>query len=492
MMATIQSSDLPLNENETKSFEQIPGPPSVPIVGGLFNHLPLGEFHGKTPKQVFEMCRKKYGNIYKEKIFHFSFVHLFDPNDFETVFRSDDKYPVREAFMTLAHYNKKYNADIQGIVTSQNESWHELRSKFQRQMLRPKAVTAYFDNHAKVADELVEKISLIQDGGIVDDLRGDFDKFAMECVGLVCFNKKFDLLLSKEESEESRQFFEAVNVIMQTSHHEFKRPPLYLLFETPSFKKFVRAQNVIKDIATRYCKHALAKLEKESSVDGEHGDLIPYLMSKTSLSAEKVFTVISELIFVGVDTTSHHLSFMMYLLGTHPDVQEKLYREISSFVSGQNPVTVEGIEQMSYLKAIDKEVHRLLPVATGTIRKLKQDVELQGYHIPAGTTVALHGGISGIDENNFRDAEAFKPERWLREEAERKNIHPFATIPFGFGPRSCIGKRFAEQETFLATIKILQKYKVEYVGDELKLDYGVTVAPINKMRFKFTPRIACN
>ena len=66
-------------------------------------------------------------------------------------------------------------------------------------------------------------------------------------VGIVCFNKRFDLLLSKNKNLESEQFYNAVNVIMDTSHNEFKRIPLYLLVETPSFKKFVKAQNLIKE-----------------------------------------------------------------------------------------------------------------------------------------------------------------------------------------------------------------------------------------------------
>lgn len=478
--------------SQIKQFDDIPGPPSVPVLGGLVNHLPFGKFHGKTPIDIYKECRSSYGNIYKEKILHFTFVHIFDPNDFETVFRSDGKYPIREAFLTLAHYNKKYNGGTQGILTSQNESWYELRSQFQQKMLRPKSVSAYFDDQSLVADDLVEKISRSRDGDIVEDIRGDLDKFATECVGIVCFNKRFDLLLSKNKNLESEQFYNAVNVIMDTSHNEFKRIPLYLLVETPSFKKFVKAQNLIKEIAIKYSKSALKNIENQkkdcASFDGEHGDLIPYLMSKTSLTEEQIFNVISELIFVGVDTTSHHLSFMMYLLGTHPEVQDKLYQEISQYVTGEGPVTVTDMGKMSYLKAVDKEVHRLLPVATGTVRTLSQDIELQGYQIPAGTTVAVHQGISGTDPNNFKDAESFKPERWLRSEMERRDMHPFASMPFGFGQRSCIGRRFAEQETFLATIKILQKYQIKYVGEELKLDYGVSVAPGNKLRFQFTPR----
>lgn len=67
--------------------------------------------------QIYKECRNTYGDIYKMKILHFNFVHIFDPNDFETVFRSDGKHPKREAFLTLNHYNKKYNGGTQGILT---------------------------------------------------------------------------------------------------------------------------------------------------------------------------------------------------------------------------------------------------------------------------------------------------------------------------------------------------------------------------------------
>lgn len=67
--------------------------------------------------QIYKECRNTYGDIYKMKIHRFNFVHIFDPNDFETVFRSDGKHPKREAFLTLNHYNKKYNGGTQGILT---------------------------------------------------------------------------------------------------------------------------------------------------------------------------------------------------------------------------------------------------------------------------------------------------------------------------------------------------------------------------------------
>lgn len=68
--------------------------------------------------------------------------------------------------------------------------------------------------------------------------------------------------------------------------------------------------------------------------------------------------------------------------------------------------------------------------------------------------VALHWSVAMKDERFFADPDTFKPERWLRDIEDRDKIHPYAWTPFGVGPRSCIGRRFAEQETFLAVTKV--------------------------------------
>ncbi|KAK3101877.1 hypothetical protein FSP39_006991 [Pinctada imbricata] len=441
-----------------RSFDEIPGPRSYPVIGGLVHIFPGGQFHGMHPNDKQSLCQEMYGNIYKEVLVPgMEFVHIFDPVDIEKVFRGDQEFPVRQAFFTLDFYNRKYNKQ-QGLLTSQGENWHRIRKNVQQKMLRPKAVTAYLPEQTIVADELLEHVrKLKDDNSEVADLRPEFDKYAAECVGVVCFNKRLQAFDDDPDSE-AANFIKAVDTIM------------YIL-------------------STKYTALHLEEMEKaDDEADGEHGDLIPYLLSKTSLSQEDVLTVISEFIFAGVDTTSHHLSFMMYLLGKNPEVQEKLSEEIQANIPNKQQITSSILSKMSYLRAVTKETHRLLPVAPGNVRTSSQDLVLSGYHVPAGKNIVMHHTWIMLQDEHFKDALAFKPERWIRNNESHHNAHPFAMLPFGHGVRSCIGRRLAEQEAQIAIIKILQNFKVEYTGEPLQTVHSITVTPISKMRFRLTER----
>ncbi|OWF37350.1 probable cytochrome P450 12d1 proximal, mitochondrial [Mizuhopecten yessoensis] len=501
MISAIPLDDIPVTDtskvtSDVHPFKDIPGPKCYPIIGTLPYYLPGGRFHKMEHNEVSHIMWKQYGYVYKEIITGGKIlVHIVDPKDVETVYRNDGKFPVREAFFTLNHYNKKFQANCQGLLTSQMEQWHHLRVNVQKKMLMPKTVAAYIPEHCLVADDLMSRIALSKkEDGKIDDLRHDFTKYAAECIGVVCFNKRLGAFHDDDSESEASQFIKAVNDVMHVSHLEFRQFPLFKLFNTPTFNKLIKSQTFIKQIAIKYSNLALEaaqkRLEAGENVDGEQGDLVPYLMSKTSLSNEQVLVVISEFIFAGVDTTSHHMSFMLYLLGRHPNIQNKLYNEIRTLLpTPDTPITDKAIRNMSYLKAVVRETHRLLPVAPGNIRRTSVDLVLSGYHIPAGTSVALHSDISSRDAREFPDPDAFIPERWVRDNTATKTNHPFAMVPFGFGPRACVGMRFAEQEAQIAVIKILQRYQVKYVGVPLRREASVTYSPANKMAFRFVERL---
>ncbi|XP_033752268.1 probable cytochrome P450 12d1 proximal, mitochondrial [Pecten maximus] len=501
MISSISSEDIPATEmsridSTVRPFNEVPGPKCYPFIGTLPYYLPGGRFHKKEHNEVSKILRKEFGNLYKETLLGGkTMVHTFDAADVETVYRNEGKYPVREAFMTLGHFNKKFQSNSQGLLTSQMERWHHLRVNVQKKMLLPKTVAAYIPEHCLVANDLMCRIASSKEtDGIIEDLRPHLTKYAAECIGVVCFNKRLGAFLDGDNALEASRFIKAVQDVMLVSHLEVRQFPLFKLFNTPTFNKFIKSQTIIKEIAIKYSNIALEaaqqRLEAGDSVDGEHGDLVPYLMSKSSLSNEDVLTVISEFIFAGVDTTSHHLSFLLYLLGQHPHIQNKLYDEIRTHLpTNESPITEKHIRNMPYLKAVAKETHRLLPVAPAHLRQTNVDTVLSGYHIPAGTTVAMHSTFIGQDAKEFPEPDVFKPERWIRSNTSPKKNHPFAMTPFGFGPRGCIGMRFAEQETQIAVIKILQRYRLEYVGEPLRLEASITFKPANKMAFRFTKRL---
>lgn len=140
----------------------------------------------------------------------------------------------------------------------------------------------------------------------------------------------------------------------------------------------------------------------------------------------------------------------MYYLAINPDKQEKLRQEINRLLPNKDsPITLETINNIPYLRACMKESARMMPVLAGSARMVNQDIVISGYRIPKGTNVAMGNGIIQNDEKYFEKADKFLPERWIRNEKGEvgaKSTHPFVYMPFGFGPRTCVGRRFADLE----------------------------------------------
>ncbi|KAK7087091.1 hypothetical protein SK128_010964, partial [Halocaridina rubra] len=139
----------------------------------------------------------------------------------------------------------------------------------------------------------------------------------------------------------------------------------------------------------------------------------------------------------------------MLYLAQNPDKQSKMQEELDSILgNGNDPLTPDQMAKLSYTKAAVKETLRMSPVSLGVARSLRNDVVLSGYRIPKGFNVFALTKYAGMMEEFFPEPNEFLPERWIREHASG-SLKPYSCVPFGFGPRMCIGRRFAEQEMYV-------------------------------------------
>ncbi|XP_063089583.1 cytochrome P450 3A15 isoform X1 [Cavia porcellus] len=183
--------------------------------------------------------------------------------------------------------------------------------------------------------------------------------------------------------------------------------------------------------------------------------LSPFLLS-TALSDVEILAQSIIFIFAGYETSSSTLSCIMYSLATHPDVQKKLQQEIDKTLPNKAFPTYDVMMEMEYLDMVVNETLRLYPVANRIERMSKKGFEINGMSFPKGTLVMIPSFALHRDSKYWPEPDEFHPERFSKKNKE--NIDPYIYMPFGNGPRNCIGRRMALMNLKLALIRLLQNF----------------------------------
>ncbi|CAF1280053.1 unnamed protein product [Rotaria sordida] len=174
---------------------------------------------------------------------------------------------------------------------------------------------------------------------------------------------------------------------------------------------------------------------------------------KKTLNDKEIFSQAVIFLVAGYETTSILMSCFFYVMATEPVIQEKVYEEICQEL-GDDEVTHEKLNQLPYLDMVISETLRMYPPGIRFDRVASCDYQLGNYHIPKGSIINVSVYPIHHDPNVWPDPEKFIPERFLP--AEKAKRHPMTYLPFGDGPRNCIGMRFALLEAKLGIAKALR------------------------------------
>ncbi|XP_023564450.1 cytochrome P450 3A6-like isoform X1 [Octodon degus] len=194
-------------------------------------------------------------------------------------------------------------------------------------------------------------------------------------------------------------------------------------------------------------------------------------------------------LFGGYETTSTTLSFVMHALATHPDVQKKLQQEIDTILPNKKPATYNDLVQMEYLDMVVNEILRLYPITGRLERTCKKDVKINGVVIPKGSLVLIPIYVLHRDPKYWKEPEEFCPERFSKK--NKNNIDPYIYLPFGTGPRNCIGMRFALLNMKLAIIRVLQNFSFQTCKETqipIKFSKQGLLQPEKEVLLKVVPR----
>nr|KAG5709741.1 hypothetical protein BaRGS_027766 [Batillaria attramentaria] len=161
----------------------------------------------------------------------------------------------------------------------------------------------------------------------------------------------------------------------------------------------------------------------------------------------------------GYETTATTLQYLTYNLAMHPDVQERVVREIQQQLGDEKP-TYENVGKLKYLEHAIYETLRVFPPVTSITRTASETVTIKGMTIPKGSAVLVPICDVLRDPEYFPDPETFNPDRW-----EGANKNDVSFLPFGFGPRLCIGMRLALLEIKIAMVHVLRAVKFNKTPD---------------------------
>lgn len=486
---------------KAKPYTAIPGPKPLPIpYGNFWRFTSLGTYGGDMIL-MHKKLRKQYGPIVRMAgMTAEEMVFLYDSNYIETMYRNESVWPIRDNIPSFIMYRDLYRQDLyseyQGVANSQGKKWAESRSAVNQTMMQPRNTKVYVQPIDDVAGEFVDRIKTLRDSKmeVPKNFINELNKWSLESIATVALDTRLGCLKGNLDPKSDAQIL--INSIHDMFDQVFNldlRPSPYKYVSTPTWRRYVKTLNTITDITSRQIHEKLETLkDKENDPDYQPNSVLESLYFKRK-NPKLAVVMAMDMLIAGVDTTSHTAAAALYYLSKNHDKQEKLFEELKRFLPEKNsPITADILNELKYMKACIKESMRLSPIASGNQRRTVKDFVLGDYQIPKGTQLLAVNLLLCHDDNYFTNAEKFVPERWLKTEKASEHVaklaSPFVFLPFGFGPRMCVGRRFAELELETIVSKLVRNFKLDYKYGEMTWSQKLLYTADKPFQFKMEDR----
>ncbi|XP_036343371.1 cytochrome P450 CYP12A2-like isoform X1 [Rhagoletis pomonella] len=506
------NSSCPVSAKEGTALEWQRARPfsEIPQIGALkliSKFLPGGKYFKLDSNDLVAAMRSDFGPIFMMPALmgQPSILVTYNPDDFENVFRNEGIWPIRPFSQTMRYYRNKYRADIfdgvEGAIASQGEQWNSFRTVVNPILLQSKSINMYLNKMAQVNQEFVDRIRLMRNSETLempDDFAVHIQLWALESVAVVALDLQLGLLREdSENSDDAQRLFNALNEFVDLSFQLDYKPAMWRLVATPKLRRLMRAMDDIRSVTWKHVTEAINRLEAEKREGVQRPEEETSILERIIKRDAKVAAVMSmDMLMAGVDTTATLVAGALLCLAQHPEKQERLRSEVRSVLpEKRGNFTPNVLDNIPYLRACIKESLRIYPVSVGNMRVPQNDLILSGYRVPKGTWVSMISSTLQSDERFILRPLEYLPERWLRtdetisEEGVRslKPSNPFVYLPFGFGPRICLGRRIIDLEVGLAMARLVRNFKIEFNYPTDKPFKGMLInIPNIPLKFKLT------
>jgi cytochrome P450 len=361
-----------------------------------------------------------------------------------------------------------------GLLTAEGES-----HKRQRRLVQPAFHRERLIGYSSAMVECAAACRGRLQAGRELDVSKEMMRLTLAIVGRTLFSSSVEAE-ADEIGAALAQVFDLFELILLPFSEWLEKLPL------PSVRRFHRARARLDQTIYRLIAERRANPR-------DTGDLLSMLLlaqdedGAGGLTDQQVRDEALTLFIAGHETTAVALTWTWYLLSQNPEAERKMREEIDSGVGGRLP-SFEDLPKLRYTEHVFAESLRLYPPAWAIGRKVVSDFPAGPYMFPAGSIVLTSPYVTQRDSRWFPEPEAFRPDRWEKEDPSRPK---FAYFPFGGGTRVCIGERFAWMEGVLVLATIAQKWRFELVpGHPVEKQARITLRSRYGMRM--IPRSGAN
>ena len=426
-----------------KSYQAVPKIPTWKILRSIMDSKQKTMLH-----KVIKSHHDVMGPIFKFSVPGLpDRVFIDDPELLRVLLSKEGKNPVEPGFDPLVYYRSEIRKDLYhqtaGLVGSHGEAWHEVRKVVQQDMMRSKSATFYIDDVEEISQQFVDLLTAHTDSeGEVEDLNKHVYCWALESIAAIFLDTRLgNLHKALHEDSDGQRFIAALRVLLGPDMNDLNLGlPVWKYIPTPGFIRWDRSMVTIYDITKMYVDIAIEKYKQQEEKEDNELGVLQKMIRRCGPESQIPLVMAQDAITAGVDTTGTTVNFLLLDLANNPRQQEELFQEIKTVVK-DGKITESKLSEMKYLKACLHESQRLNAAVPVISRTVPEDISLAGYQIPRGTIVSCFIMNLMVDPKNFANPLQFTPERWLRGCPQHHQAHPFAALPFGHGPRMCVGRR---------------------------------------------------
>ena len=434
--------------------KKAPGPRGVPWFGSTFEAW-------KDPLRLMASAVRDHGHVVQFRFGPFDYVLVDEPAGVKHVLVDNPK-----------NYTKSRNYEGlklvlgEGLVTSEGDHWRRQRKLAQPAFHREK-LAGFCATMGAATTEMLARWERADADTV--DAHHEMMRLTFDIVGRTLFSTRLD------EHADGIGKAIAVSLVFANDWAESLLPiPTWI--PTPKNVRFRRASRALDALV-------LDIIEGHRNAPEEKNDLLSMLMAAVDedtgekMSDAQLRDEVMTLVLAGHETTANALTWTLHLLSQHPEVARRLEAEADDVLGDRSVPTLDELPRLAFTKRVVEESMRLYPPVWAFERQAIEEDEVLGFRIPKRAIVGISPYTLHRHPAYWQNPEGFDPDRFA-DAAAAKERPRYAYLPFGGGPRTCIGNGFAMMEAQLVLAAVAHRWRLELVpGARVEMSPVVVLRP---------------